>query len=1374
MTRARAGTPARRALGCAQTAFRRLAVGFANGAVPLRLIDAIGAIGVVRQIGLASLIALVLAPVAMGAGPGDRAGGARPACIFTHTAGPNTIHRACAIDAPTHRARRSGLEESAARQTLDAVAASIPLHCDPDELRLLASRTGLATRALLFEQHVGGLPLHGAGLTIVTRIDGRVVTVHDRTRAIDHDRARSRSLRLTRSTAISTALQHGRVEALRSDPHATLTLHLAGDIPREAWRVEIPAAQPHADLEIGVGARHGKILWTRDLLAEASGAALVHDPNPVQHTGNIALEDGDDADSPELAATRVQVPLPDLSDDGFGLQGPYVTLLANTDDTAESVASEETREYAYGRDDPRFEQAMVYAHVDAVQRYIHALGFDDDNGEPNGIHDSPVLAVARADTLDQSSYSPLLDTLYFGTGGVDDAEDADIIVHEYGHAIQHAQNPCWGDGETPAMGEGFSDYLAASHFADRGDAAHQAEHAACVAEWDATAYATSTPACLRRTDGDKRYPDSLIGRPHPDGEIWSAALWEIRAALGAPVADPMILEHHFSVPCGASMRDAARALLDVAELVDAGAHHAGVQTPLCERGLLLGPDCVPRGPAEITVAGPQHKSQPGEDIVFDVRIANTSADLLEDLELRCTVAETQPDDNVARTAIVEHSRRDVDLPLPPLGPAEHHTEKITATLPATPSRYRALDDVEADRGIFRADPDADPAFSDTDSSSNSGRKSWFAPALDSGSDTRLTTVTPIAVRGRTSLLFRHRYDLEEGFDGGVVELSSDGEVWSDLGKHMLAGAYPGTISAGFGSPIAARDAFTGTSNGYVDAAIDLTPWAGESVALRFRAVTDNSVGAEGWFIDDIAVIEHSRIDVTCSVFADDELVAQGEGRADSPLPDPTCGDALIDVRAGETCDDGNTDTGDCCNAGCEQDAAGADCSDDDPCNGAEQCTGAGRCASGPPPTCNDENPCTVDSCAAGVGCTHTPQASASCSDGDACNGVERCDAAGVCQAGEPLACDDDNPCTVDLCQAQSGCVFTPASGDCSDGDACNGEEQCVRGECVRSEAPACDDDNVCTDDGCAPESGCFHRDNTAFCGNDACVGLGVCRAGACEAPPRVDCDDANPCTVDTCHFELGCVYADAEQGACNDGDPCNGTETCDGGRCVAGPAIDCDDGDQCTDDVCDALGACIHTVHADVCDDANPCTVGDLCAAGQCRPGPAHNHASARVALANRRPAHSNRIVIRSLLDLDAFAFSSERGALSVTLDSDLEETVFFVRIQADRFRTARRGRGMLVTERLEADGDDPAAPGIVKARISSRRVQQRVAVRLRAVVPSIEALPSLQQLSGTIVLDDGANEFCALAEPLPCAGSEYRRTCSTVRHSERLTDRSR
>ena len=83
-------------------------------------------------------------------------------------------------------------------------------------------------------------------------------------------------------------------------------------------------------------------------------------------------------------------------------------------------------------------------------------------------------------------------------------------------------------------------------------------------------------------------------------------------------------------------------------------------------------------------------------------------------------------------------------------------------------------------------------------------------------------------------------------------------------------------------------------------------------------------------------------------------------------PTGVCGDGTVD--ANETCDDGNLADGDCCSSSCQLDAPGAACGDGDACNGAETCDGAGACQAGSELDCDDGDPCTVDACDAESGC----------------------------------------------------------------------------------------------------------------------------------------------------------------------------------------------------------------------------------------------------------------------------------------------------------------------------------------------------------------------------------------------------------------------
>src|SRR5439155_22663863 len=83
---------------------------------------------------------------------------------------------------------------------------------------------------------------------------------------------------------------------------------------------------------------------------------------------------------------------------------------------------------------------MAYYHLTRAQQYIHSLGFSNSNHPKNGIDDRPQVAVADAFQADNSFYSPFTRQIKYGSGGVDDAEDADVILHEYGHAMQDSES----------------------------------------------------------------------------------------------------------------------------------------------------------------------------------------------------------------------------------------------------------------------------------------------------------------------------------------------------------------------------------------------------------------------------------------------------------------------------------------------------------------------------------------------------------------------------------------------------------------------------------------------------------------------------------------------------------------------------------------------------------------------------------------------------------------------------------------------------------------------------------------------------------------------------------------------------------------------
>jgi hypothetical protein len=140
------------------------------------------------------------------------------------------------------------------------------------------------------------------------------------------------------------------------------------------------------------------------------------------------------------------------------------------------------------------------------------------------------------------------------------------------------------------------------------------------------------------------------------------------------------------------------------------------------------------------------------------------------------------------------------------------------------------------------------------------------------SDERLVSPPTPIVSATAVLTFRHNFDMETGFDGGVIEVSTDGgATFQDIiaaGGTFVGGTqgYNGTISVNFGSPIGGRMAFTGNSGGYVTTSINLPAgFNGQSMIVSWRRGTDSSVSDVGWFVDTISVAGSNCAAQPCTI-----------------------------------------------------------------------------------------------------------------------------------------------------------------------------------------------------------------------------------------------------------------------------------------------------------------------------------------------------------------------------------------------------------------------------------------------------------------------------------------------------------------------------
>ncbi len=356
-----------------------------------------------------------------------------------------------------------------------------------------------------------------------------------------------------------------------------------------------------------------------------------------------------------------------------------------------------------------------------------------------------------------------------------------------------------------------------------------------------------------------------------------------------------------------------------------------------------------------------------------------------------------------------------------------------------------------------------------------------------------------------------------------------------------------------------------------------------------------------------------------------------------------------------------TDTGECLASSVGE---GVTCDDGDLCTGNGKCE-EGVCAGAPEKSCDDENGCTNDYCNPETGGCIFDAAEffgAPCDDDSICTTNDTCQEDGTC-TGQLKPCDDGNVCTYDACDEEIGeCKFDLTPGaECDDTDPCTLPGTCSEGgQCVQDPVD-CDDHNDCTTDECVlgdcthdpvqPDSLCLYPDSSPG-GQDICTPLGLCDADGgcqpgedfCECHENDDCltSDDNLCDgTGTCEIGEGGILSCVDQPGtvvvcdpsedtqclantcdpangicsptplelgttCTDGDACTDEDQCFDGSCVGTVQVECDDGNDCTNNICDSDAGCLASpvVQGTPCQDGEFCTLADKCnAEGACVPG---------------------------------------------------------------------------------------------------------------------------------------------------------------------------
>ena len=193
-------------------------------------------------------------------------------------------------------------------------------------------------------------------------------------------------------------------------------------------------------------------------------------------------------------------------------------------------------------------------------------------------------------------------------------------------------------------------------------------------------------------------------------------------------------------------------------------------------------------------------------------------------------------------------------------------QPVCALLDDDVEMYASMSFAESAGWTHGSDAGNDDWSVDTNNGVN-GSHAFKSTSVSSTSDKYL--ISPeILVSDTSTLEFMHKYDFEDGYDGGILEISiNNGSSWADLGAHITLGNYDTTLIGNASQPLGAVLAWNGNQSTFEKVEVDLSAYDGENVIIRWRMGTDGGVGGGDWLIDDIKILDPNACIFNDIIFA---------------------------------------------------------------------------------------------------------------------------------------------------------------------------------------------------------------------------------------------------------------------------------------------------------------------------------------------------------------------------------------------------------------------------------------------------------------------------------------------------------------------------
>ncbi len=580
-----------------------------------------------------------------------------------------------------------------------------------------------------------------------------------------------------------------------------------------------------------------------------------------------------------------------------------------------------------------------------------AGNFQHDNFGRGGVGNDRVSAEAQdCSGVNNANFSTPADgnrgrmQMYIWTAPTPDFDgdlDADIVIHEYVHGLSnrlHGNSAGLTTNMARGMGEGWSDFYAHAMLSEPSDPINGIYTIAGYSKYNPAAGFNNYYYGIRRfpkavlsfTGGPNNRPHnpltfadvdstqantndgafpaafgSTADQVHASGEVWSNALWEVRAKyitrLGWEVGNRRVLQH---VTDGMKLAPLAPTFLQERDAIIAAALAGGsaedvadIWSGFATRGMGFSAVVLNAGTgsgtARVTEAfdlpnltqtpsivisdssgNNNGYPDPGEQLTITVPLTNNTGSAATGVSVQLAGGSSADYGTIVHGSSVSRNFLYTVPGAAPCGTRLQLLFSVTSSLGPTTFLFTPAIGEPIVTASESFDNVAAPGFpagwtvesiaggvNFVNSTTNPSTPPNAAFALDPttvGGGTNLTSPEFLISTSAGRVTFRNRYDTEAGWDGGVLEISVGGGAFQDIvtaGGSFALNGYNGTLgSTGVNNPLGGRAAWTGSSNGYVSTVANLpASAAGQMIRLRWRFGADDNTAVDGWYVDSVVI-----------------------------------------------------------------------------------------------------------------------------------------------------------------------------------------------------------------------------------------------------------------------------------------------------------------------------------------------------------------------------------------------------------------------------------------------------------------------------------------------------------------------------------------